>query len=121
MEERTNRKLQGNVKKASFVATPPSAILALAQAMQEGHEKYGLMDYRGSGVDASTYYDAAMRHLLAWIDGEDVDPHSGVHPLGHVMACCAILIDTDTLGVLRDDRPKTSRFRGLLNNAQKQD
>jgi len=85
---------------------PPVALIHLGLGMENGGSKYGLMNWREHKVSSSVYYDAALRHLLAWWDGQDVAEDSGVHHLGHVMACCAILLDAETNLKLNDDRPK---------------
>lgn len=72
---------------------PPVALVALAEAMQNGADKYGKFNWRGTGVSRADYYAAMMRHLLAWAGGEEVAPDSGVSHLGHIMANCAILLD----------------------------
>lgn len=84
---------------------PPVAILEMGQAMADGGQKYGLMNYREKHVSSSVYYDAAMRHLLAWWDGEDEASDSGVKHLAHAMACMGILLDAESCGTLNDDRP----------------
>ena len=72
---------------------PPVALVALAEAMQNGADKYGKFNWRSTGVSRADYYAAMMRHLLAWAGGEEVAPDSGVSHLGHIMANCAILLD----------------------------
>ncbi len=57
-----------------------------------------------SGVLASTYYSALQRHINAWMEGENLDPDSGVPHLGHALACLAILVDAQMTGQLTDDR-----------------
>jgi hypothetical protein len=86
-------------------AIPPVALLHLGRGMEDGEAKYGLTNWRENEVSASVYYDAAFRHMAAWWDGEQIAPDSGVHHLGHVMACCAILLDAEHMGKLNDDRP----------------
>lgn len=88
-------------------AIPPVSILLLGQAMKDGKEKYGPMNWRNSEVVATTYYNAILRHLLAWFDGESVAEDSGTHHLAHIMAGCAILLDAMQSGTLEDDRPVT--------------
>lgn len=73
--------------------------------MALGASKYGAFNWQADPVDATTYYSAAMRHLLQWFSGEDVDPESGSSHLAHVRACMAILIDAQASGKLVDDRP----------------
>jgi hypothetical protein len=84
---------------------PPVAMNETAWVLKLGAEKYGPWNWRHSGVCASTYVAAAMRHLSAWWDGEDLDPESGRTHLAHVAACMAILIDAERAGTLRVDRP----------------
>lgn len=100
-----NPKTRIGLTKPSMKAVPPVAMLELGAAMADGCVKYGLMNYREKTVSASVYYDAMMRHLFAWWDGENNASDSGVHHLGHVMACAAILMDADTVDKLNDDRP----------------
>jgi hypothetical protein len=66
----------------------------LAIAMMEGGMKYGKHNYRDMGCKASTYFDAAVGHLVSWHEGEDIDPDSGVHQMD------SILMKNET-----DDRP----------------
>jgi len=101
-----NPKTVLGVAKPPLHAIPPVALLVLGQAMANGERKYGLTNWREKSVSSSVYYDAALRHAFAWWDGENVAPDSLVHHLGHVMACCAIVIDALHQGTLNDDRPQ---------------
>lgn len=76
--------------------------------MQDGADKYGPFNWQDTPIQASIYYDAIQRHLMAWFTGEDVDPHSKSHGLhlASVMAGCSILIDAYATGKIVDDRPK---------------
>jgi hypothetical protein len=93
--------------------------------MITGKQKYGLVNWRSDPVTTSVYYDAAMRHLLSWWDGENVDEESGCHPLAHVMACCAILLDAEAQGTLNQDRPtptgRTAEIIGIIAKANKKE
>lgn len=100
-----NPKTAIGVSKAPLHFIPPVAMVHLGLAMEDGGGKYGLMNWREFTVSSSVYYDAIFRHLLAWWDGEDAAPDSGVHHLGHIMACCAILLDAEASTRLNDDRP----------------
>lgn len=101
-----NPKAQAAVGKATIHAVPFTALDELGAAMLDGQKKYGLVNWRksGQGVSASTYIDAVYRHLKAWVGGERVAADSGVHHMGHVMACAAIIIDAEAVGQLIDDR-----------------
>lgn len=71
-----------------------------------GATKYGAYNWRESGVSATTYVNAIMRHLNAWRDGEDLDPESGISHLAHIACSCNIMLDADFCGTLGDDRHK---------------
>jgi hypothetical protein len=73
--------------------------------MLDGSAKYGRHNWRVIGVRASVYYEAALRHLMRYWEGEDLDPDSGVHHLAHVSACCLIARDAAMCDKLDDDRP----------------
>jgi hypothetical protein len=101
----TNPKSVFGAAKPGISAIPPVALLHCGRGMEDGERKYGLTNWRENSVAASVYYNAAFRHLASWWDGEQKAQDSGVHHLGHVMACCAILLDAEVQGVLIDDRP----------------
>lgn len=73
--------------------------------MRLGREKYGAFNWRKDSITASTYIDAAFRHLASWWDGENVDPESNVSHLAHAAAGLLILLDAQVQGTAADDRP----------------
>lgn len=92
-------------KKISISKLPAIGILHGAHAMMNGADKYGPYNWRDKAVQASIYVDAAMRHLTSFFEGQEIATDSGVHHLGHAIACCAILLDAQATGHLIDDRP----------------
>jgi hypothetical protein len=85
---------------------PPVALFAMGAAMSDGASKYGRYNYRDTSATASVFYDAIQRHLNDWYNGEDYADDSKVHHLGHIMASCAILMDSELHGTFKDDRDK---------------
>ncbi len=92
-------------KKAPLSCISNPVMYELGLAMLEGALKYGRHNYRAVGVRYSTYYDATLRHLTAWWEGEDIDPDSGVHHLIKAMACINVVRDSMIFGNATDDRP----------------
>lgn len=86
--------------------TPVIGIRLLGQVHTHGAEKYGRFNWREHNVSSSVYYDAAMRHITAWFDGEDNDPDTGLSHLAHVMAGMNIILDAQDHKSLNDNRPK---------------
>lgn len=89
---------------------PTTATAAGSIALLNGALKYGRANWRVIGVRATIYYDAALRHLAAWMEGEECDPDDGVPHLSAALACIAILIDAKYAGKLNDDRNVTGGF-----------
>lgn len=115
----TNPKDRLGIAKPSFTAIPGSALIHLGQAMENGRQKYGLYNWREKEVRADVYVNAAMRHLWSWWDGEERAKDSSVQHLGHVMACCAILLDAIETGKLVDDRGTPGGFSDLIDRETK--
>ena len=101
----TNPKDAVAVHKVPLSNVPAVSLAWLAAAHQEGMIKYGANNWAEAGVRASVYLNAANRHLKKWQNGERVDAKTLIHHLGNAMACCSILIDAETRGMLVDDRP----------------
>ena len=99
---------------------PPTAILEEAPVFSLGAQKYGAYNWRSHAVKSHVYTSAALRHLYAWMDGQDVDPESGVSHLAHVRACCGILLDASATGNLIDDRPKAGASAEVIKRLTKE-
>ena len=84
---------------------PPVFNEAVAAALNHGADKYGPWNWRENKVEMMTYIGAIRRHADAVLSGEDIDPDSGVHHLGHIAASCAIVLDAGKHGTLVDNRP----------------
>jgi hypothetical protein len=88
------------------MSTIPSPVMAeLGVAMLEGALKYGRHNYRAVGVRACVYYDAVMRHMTSWWEGEDIDPDSGLSHITKAIASLVVLRDSMIQGNWVDDRP----------------
>jgi len=102
--------------KPALSTLPCPVLFEVGAAMTEG-TKYGRHNYRVVGVRASVYYDAAMRHLMSYWEGDDIDPDSGLPHLAKAMACLVILRDAEINRKLADDRPPRAR-PGWMKAAQ---
>lgn len=106
-------------RKAPLALVPPALVIGAAEALANGAEKYGPFNWRDQPVQAVTYVEAAMRHLLAYLDGEDVATDSGIHHVKHAVAGLAILLDCMGLGTLVDNRPAAGPAPALLAEQDK--
>src|SRR3990167_8047416 len=101
----SNPKDSVGIKKVPFSTVPAEVIAEIGLAMLEGARKYGRHNYRIIGVKASVYYDAALRHLTSWFEGQDIDPDSGLSHITKALACLTVLRDGMIIGNWVDDRP----------------
>ena len=84
---------------------PREAIEGAANALTFGALKYHSHNFK-SGIFYSRLADAALRHLIAWVDGENLDPESGLSHLDHALATLAMLKYMEQNRPDMDDRYK---------------
>jgi len=101
----SNPKDSVGIKKVPFSTVSAPVIAEIGLAMLEGSRKYGRHNYRAIGVRGSVYYDACLRHLTQWWEGEDIDPDSGLSHITKALACLVVLRDAMLLDKCVDDRP----------------
>jgi hypothetical protein len=86
------------------------ALEQVARVMDYGAKKYSRYNWRG-GLALSRLYDAALRHVFAFIDGEDLDPDTKLPHIAHAMCCLMFLLRTQRDRPDLDDRYKRKEKR----------
>lgn len=79
----SNTGLKDKANKPRVELIDPQFILELADVMGYGAEKYAPNSWQNVENPEDTYYAAAMRHLLAYRMGEELDKESGKSHLLH--------------------------------------
>lgn len=97
------------VHKFPMSAVPACVIGEVGVAMLEGALKYGAFNYRKTGIEASTYYDAVNRHIKAWWEGEDYDADSGMSHIIKAITTLIVMRDSMINGNLVDNRPPKAK------------
>lgn len=67
------------------------AIEQLALVLAFGAKKYDAHNWR-KGIAKGRLIAAALRHLFAYLKGEDKDPETGLSHAAHAMCCCMFLL-----------------------------
>ncbi len=67
--------------------------------------KYEAHNWR-LGLEWSRYHGSMMRHILAWAEGEDIDPDSGLTHLAHAGCNLMFLLEYARTKAGTDDRYK---------------
>lgn len=105
----TNPKDAIGIRKFAFSVLPLRVMAGVTLAFVEGALKYGRHNYRIAGVRASVYFDATIRHLFRYWEGEDLDPEAPagarLHHIDKAIASLVVLRDAMLNGMLTDDRP----------------
>lgn len=63
----------------------------IAQVLEFGSRKYAWNNWK-KGFHYHRLLDAALRHIHAFAEGEDVDPETGYSHIAHA-ACCLMFLD----------------------------
>lgn len=87
----------------SYILTFPEALKGFAQVCQYGGQKYDRGNYL-KGAPLSQYMDCALRHLVAWNNGEEKDPESECDHLAHFVWNALCLYEMAKTQPERDDR-----------------
>lgn len=87
---------------------PRVALEAEARVFGFGAKKYSRFNFK-KGFKYSRLIDAALRHIVAFNDGEDLDPETKESHLAHARCCLSMLLDTIDLGTSEDDRFKRNK------------
>jgi hypothetical protein len=132
----TNPKtLMGNLKVPILSVIPPASLIYQGVAMRygaylapqvNGKRGYGAYNWRDQPVEIETYIDAAIRHLMQYQDGDEVeciyddngDLLCEVPHLAFALATIGVLIDAIENDTAIDNRPKVRKHVAtkLLNS-----
>ena len=72
---------------------PWRAAEVVVEVLMHGAEKYSPENWRK--VEGGRYFDAAIRHLVAYNNGEKTDPESGKSHLAHAATCVLFMLELD--------------------------
>jgi hypothetical protein len=82
---------------------PTDALLAVAEVLTFGAERYGVRNWE-AGMAWGRVYAALLRHMFAWAQGEASDPETGLSHLAHASCCVLFLLAYELRGTGDDDR-----------------
>ncbi len=91
--------------KAPLSLLSSSWLMGVGRVLLFGAKKYSANNWR-QGMQHSRLIDAALRHLLAYNNGEDLDPETGESHLYHASCCLMFLSELALTHPELDDRWK---------------
>jgi len=92
---------------------PPLSLMSrvwlweVGEVLGHGAKKYAAHNWR-LGLKQSRLLDAALRHITAYMDGEDLDPESGRSHLAHASCCLMFAFEMSKTHPQLDDRYRVS-------------
>lgn len=89
-----------DLAKPRWTLLPWDALRAVVGVLEYGAQKYAPQGWRTVTDPVPRYRDALVRHLVAQMDGEDIDPESGHHHAAHVATNALFLLWFALRGVL---------------------
>jgi hypothetical protein len=92
---------------------PKSLLWAVGTILTFGANIYGRDNWR-KGLAWSRPYDALLRHLTAWWNGESLDLESGKSHLWHAGCELAFLIEYEETKTGEDDRPNIQKQTKIM-------
>lgn len=98
-----------------YVLTFPEALRGIARVTTYGSKKYAPYNYT-KGAPASQSVSCALRHLMAWFAGEDIDSESGHSHLDHFIWNAARLAHEMATRPELDDRPHLLKGNGSASD-----
>ena len=82
---------------------PTKALTEVSKVLTFGAEKYGSHNWR-NGMSWSRLVSASLRHIFAWLGGENKDPESGINHLAHATTNLLFLLEYIFTDTGEDDR-----------------
>jgi hypothetical protein len=107
LSERQEQKQEPGKKfdsgKPRYDLLPPDVLAEVVKIMTDGAEKYGERNWE-AGMSWSRPFAAAMRHLWAFWDRQNIDPESGSPHLAHAIVNLIFLMAYQGRDIGTDDR-----------------
>lgn len=104
-ENEETKAVKADAGKPPMALLDPVALREMARVLGHGAEKYAAHNWR-KGMEWSRLYSAALRHLLASLEGEDADSETGISHLAHAAVDLMFLLNYQLTGKGVDDRAK---------------
>ena len=82
-------------RKPRMSLMPKGVINSVIAVLEFGAGKYKEDNWKRVEDGRTRYYDATMRHVGAWWDGEKNDPETNMPHLAHAVCCLAFLMWLD--------------------------
>lgn len=92
VEEKKEEGKKFDLGKNRFSLLPKGSVNKIINVLEFGAKKYDVDNWQQVGNSKTRYYDATMRHIDSWWNGEKIDSETGIHHLAHAATNLLFLI-----------------------------
>ena len=78
------------------------ALEPMVRVLEYGAQKYGDNNWK-KGLKTQKYAKVSLRHIFAYLSGEDIDPESGLPQIGFIQSNAKFLWQTEVQKMERPD------------------
>ena len=106
-------KREGNSKgkpRLSYCLLSPKVLAGEAAVWEHGAKKYARGNWL-KGMSWTQGVDSLLRHVTAFLNGEDIDPESGLPHVDHIVTSAKIVSNSYHTRPDRDDRETANATR----------
>jgi len=90
---------------------PPKAVIEVGKVLTFGAAKYDPENWKKVPDLQNRYTSAALRHIFAHMDGEELDPETKLSHLAHAMCCLLFKLEVELEdGSIEKERPREADF-----------
>ena len=82
--------------KPRYSLLPVGTVNQVVRVLEYGSKKYADNNWQKVPSAHTRYYDAALRHIDSWWQGEKVDSETGLPHLAHAICCLLFLMWFDS-------------------------
>jgi len=118
--------LRYNETKPKWSLVDFESLIPMVRVLEYGAKKYNAFNWK-KGLPYTETIESMLRHIYAFLNGEDLDPESGLSHIGHIM-CNAMFLSYyyeycgDMDDRFRDKRKKDSETKEeYFNEVYKQE
>ena len=101
--EKSNDAIKNDQEKIPLDLLPPESLEEIGKVLHFGAKKYAAHNWR-KGMNWSRLIAASLRHIFAFVRGENNDPETGLSHLAHAGCCILFLLSFQLTNNGSDDR-----------------
>ena len=86
---------------------PPKAVIEVGKVLTFGAAKYDPENWKKVPDLQNRYTSAALRHIFAHMDGEELDPETSLSHLAHAMCCLLFKLEIELENAkIEEEKPR---------------